>query len=195
MVALVGKVERRLETRADLEQRRVDLADARRQGSLELIERRARLERRHRVDEILHRLRLDQIHAPAQVGAKRELARLGQPRPRLDCRFHDRVQEDGTPVCADLEHVFAGVRVRGGEEREHGAIDSRRIRRDANECRAPRLQRSSALRNAVSDPQRARSADANHPDPAAPRRSRDGDDGVIGGKHGLDFCGHSVLGF
>ena len=54
--------------------------DRARQRAVELIERRARLQRRHGVDQIVHRLRLHQIDPTVEKRAQRELAGLGQPR-------------------------------------------------------------------------------------------------------------------
>ncbi len=80
VVTLVGKVQRRLEPGRQIEQRAVDRANALRERALELIERRTRLNRRDRLDEVADGFRLDQIDPPAQVRAERELARLGKPR-------------------------------------------------------------------------------------------------------------------
>ena len=86
VVALIRKIQRRLEPGGELEQRRIDLADASGEGALELIERGARLERGDRLDEILHRLRLDEVEPAVEVRAKRELTWFREPRARLHCR-------------------------------------------------------------------------------------------------------------
>ena len=80
VIALVRKVQRRLEPRREIEQSLRRCRGSRRQRALELIERRARLQRRHRVDQIAHRLGLHQIEPTVQVGAQRELAGPGEPR-------------------------------------------------------------------------------------------------------------------
>ena len=67
MVALLGKIQRGLQPRAQLEQRGVDLADPRGQRAFELIEGGTRLQRRDRIDQILHRLGLHQIEPAVQV--------------------------------------------------------------------------------------------------------------------------------
>ena len=92
VIALVRKIERRLETGSQVEELRIDLPDARRQRAFELIERGARLQRRDGLDEILHGLGLHEVDAPVEVGAKRELARFGQPRARAHRRVHDRAR-------------------------------------------------------------------------------------------------------
>ena len=68
-----------------------------RQRAFELIERRARLQRRHRVDQIRDRFGLHQIDAAVQVGAQRELARLGEPRAGLHRRL--RRSRAAAPGC------------------------------------------------------------------------------------------------
>ena len=80
VIALVGKIERRLEAHDEIEQLRVDLARSPRQRAFELIERGARLQRRHRVDQIGDGFRLDQIELAVEERAQRELAGLGKPR-------------------------------------------------------------------------------------------------------------------
>ena len=80
VIALVRKIERRLELRGQIEQLGVDLGDALGQRAFELIERRARLQRRDRVDEIGDRLGLHEIDPAVEKRAQRELAGLGEPR-------------------------------------------------------------------------------------------------------------------
>ena len=84
VIALVREVERRLEPRDQVEQRRVDRRDAPRQRAVELIERHARLERRRGVDQVGDRLGLHEIALAVQERAQRELAWLGQARAGLD---------------------------------------------------------------------------------------------------------------
>ena len=89
MVTLIRKVERRFEPGDEIEQLRVEVGDLARQRTLELIEGRARLQRRRRGDEIRDRLGLDQIELAAQERAQREFAGLREPSTCVDCRTHD----------------------------------------------------------------------------------------------------------
>ena len=89
----------------------------------ELIERRARLQRRHRIDEIPHGLGLHQIHPPAQIRAERELAGLGQPRARAIAAATIARSSDRAAVRADLDDVLAGVGMRRGEEGDDRLVD------------------------------------------------------------------------
>ena len=85
VITLVRKIDRRLEPRDQIEQRRVDRGDGARQRAVELIERRARLQRRRppRSDRATASACV-QIDPPVQKRAQRELARLGEPRAGVD---------------------------------------------------------------------------------------------------------------
>ena len=117
MIALVGKINRGLEPRHQVEQRQIDLGDEMSERAVELIERRARLQGRHRVDQVGDRFRLHQIDPPVEKRAQRELARLGGTRAARDRRCHNRSQHHGAPVRAQLDDVVAGV---GGRTRKVG---------------------------------------------------------------------------
>jgi hypothetical protein len=52
VIALFGKIDGRFESCDEIEEGRVDVGDGSRQRALQLIERRTRLQRRHRVDQI-----------------------------------------------------------------------------------------------------------------------------------------------
>ena len=58
MVALIGEVDRGLEAGDQVEQRTVDLADALRDGALELVEGDPGLQGGHGIDEVTHRFGL-----------------------------------------------------------------------------------------------------------------------------------------
>ena len=90
----------------------VDFGDRFGQRALELIERGARLQRRHGVDQIGDGFRLRQIDPAVEKRTKRELAGLSEAgaaahRRRDDCRQNDR-----TAVRAELDDVLAGVGMR-----------------------------------------------------------------------------------
>ena len=184
MVALVRKIDRGLQARGKFEQRRIDLVNARRQSAFELIESRARLQRRDGFDEILYGLCLHQIDTSMQIGAKRELARLGQPRSRLHGGVDDRAQEHGAAVRADLQDVFTRVGMRRGKERQHRAIDRGLARTHMRERGVPGLQRRRSPGQRQRDVACRRSADANDPDAATAWRRCDRHDRIVGGVHG-----------
>ena len=123
VIALVWKIDRGLEARDEIEQRGIDVANRARQRAVELIERRSRLERSRRVDQVADRFGLHQIDPAIEKCAERELARLGQPCARFDCRRHDRVQHDRRAMRAQLDDIVARIGVRRGKECDDGLID------------------------------------------------------------------------
>ena len=123
MIALLGKIHRRLEARDEIEQRGVDFCDGARQRALQLVEGRARLERRHRVDEIGHGFGLQQIDAPVHERAQRELARFRQTGASVDRRRHDALQHHRASMRAHLNHFVTGVRSRRREVCDNHLID------------------------------------------------------------------------
>ena len=80
VIALVRKINGRLEPRNQIEQRRVQLGDPPRERAFELVEGEACLLGRHRVDEIGHGLGLHQIHAAVEKCAQRELSGFREAR-------------------------------------------------------------------------------------------------------------------
>src|SRR6187399_2037399 len=111
MVALVRKIQRRLDSRDQIKQLAVDLSYPLRECPLELIERRAGLQRRHRVDEIRHRFGLDQIETAVQKRAERELTWLRQARAAGHGILQDLPEHHRTPVRADFDDILAGIRM------------------------------------------------------------------------------------
>ena len=97
MKALVGKIERRLETSRQIEQLRVDARNRLGQRPLELVHRGPRLERGDGVDQIGHRFRLREVDPPGEIGAQGELARLGEPRAGRHRQFDDATNRSGLP--------------------------------------------------------------------------------------------------
>ena len=176
MVALVGKIDRRLESRDQIEQQRIDFADGASQRAFQLVEGSTRLQRRDGVNQIRNRFGLHQIDAAIQERAKREFTRFrgaGAARRRL---FDNRPQDDRTPVRAQLQDVFAGVRVRRRKVRGDNLIDRLRT----GECGAARLELAAMRDEPPSDRTGIGPAETNHSDRATSRRCRDRDDRVGG---------------
>ena len=80
--------------------RRVHLTQPRGERAVQLVERHPRLQRRHRVDQVADRLRLDEIDPSVQKRAERELARIRQSRAGRDGGGDDRVEDHRTAVGA-----------------------------------------------------------------------------------------------
>ena len=197
VIALVRKIQRRLEPRHHVEERALDGADGHRERAFELIEGRARLERRDGIDQIGDGLGLDQIELAVEKGAKGELARFGQPRAGFDGAREDRGQHHGAAVRRDLDHVFAGVGLRRRERRDDELVadameavgPADRLRRGFggreaglhNELReggVTGLEGPVAAHERARDSRGVRAAQANDADAATAARRRDCDDGV-----------------
>jgi hypothetical protein len=175
VIALVGKIQRCLEPRQQIEQRRIDRSDAPRQRPFELVERRTRLERRRRVNQIANGLRLDQVEPPIQIRTKGELSGLGEPRPRTHRRVNNRAQHDRTPVRADFDHILSGVRVWRDERGREDFINTA----DACERRVPRRERRLAIEDRPRDVLAGGAADSHDPESPPAWRRRDRDDRVF----------------
>ena len=129
MIALFRKINRCLEPRDQIEERRVDRSNRPGERALQLIERCPRLQRRYGVDEIRDGLRLHQIDAAVEKRAQRELARFGQPGPRAHRRRHDGVQNDRAAVRAQFDEIVSRVGSRRRESRSRRP--GRSLRRSA----------------------------------------------------------------
>ena len=127
--AFLRKIQRRFEPRRQIKQRRINPANRCRQRAFELIHGRASLQRRHRVHQIGHGFRLDEIDPAIEVRAQRELARLGQSRTSPHRELDDALEEHRTAVPADFHHVVACVGVRTLKPRDDDLINRARRRR------------------------------------------------------------------
>ena len=112
VIALIRKIQRRFETRDEIEQRASRAAIVAVECALELIERDPRLQRSHRVDQIGDRFRLNEIHLAVHERAQGEFARPRETRTSIDRALQHLLQDDGTAVRAELDDVLARVGVR-----------------------------------------------------------------------------------
>jgi hypothetical protein len=85
--SFLRKVQRGFQSRAEVEQRRVDPADRGGERAFELIHRRARLKRRDGLHQVGDRFGLREIQPAVQVRTKRELAGLGEAGAGCDRRI------------------------------------------------------------------------------------------------------------
>ena len=172
VIALVGKIQRRLELRDDVEQLLLDRADRRRQRAFELIERRPRLQRRDGVDQIGDRLRLDEIELLIEERAKRELAWLREPRAGVDRGAKDRAQDNGTAVRRNFNHVLARCTSAAPRNSVKTTMIESSLAPGTNcnrrERRVSGLRDWSRPMSSHRNARRVRAAEANHTETAAP---------------------------
>ena len=185
MVTLLGKIQGRLETRHQVEQRPIDRADCRRGRALELVEGHTRLPGRHCGHQIVDCLRLDEVYAPPQECPEGELAGFGQPGPRGGRRHHDLPQDHRASVTADFHDILAGVGAWAREVRSQHAVDGPLVRgiERVRQCGQPRLQAQPPGQDGGGDVRGAGSAHADDADSTRTRWRRNGHDRVVGGKH------------
>ncbi len=86
-------------------------------------------------------------------------------------------------MCADLDDVLAGVRMRRLEVGEDNLVGRTCRRDDSRERRVARRERRAASRQRLRDLKRVRTADPDDANPAAARRRGNRNDGVVGGIH------------
>ena len=75
-----------------------------------------------RVDDVRHRLRLQQVHPPVEEGPLGELAALGLPRAAVQQQLQPLVEHHRRAVAVDLGAVLAGVAVGAGEQHAQGVV-------------------------------------------------------------------------
>ena len=124
-----GKVERRLDQHAQMDQRIAQRVDLLGECARKRTPRTARRRFGARVDQVCNRLGLRQIDLVVEERALGELARLGQAqlRQRRLCKLHaardEQLQNHRPAVRLQLQHVFARVAVRPRKEQRQPAID------------------------------------------------------------------------
>ena len=188
VIPLIGEIERRLHSSDQVEQLCIDAGDPARQGSVELIERCARLQRRHRIDEIGDGFGLDEIHPAVQKRAQRELAGLGKACAAVHRFFNNVVQHRRAAVRADLDDVFTGIGVRSGEVgRDHMIADIASapggIRPDTRKRRVSGAKLRREAQHGAGNLNGQWATHSDDPNPATSRGRRDGDDSVFRAEH------------
>ena len=68
------------------------------------------------IDEIGHRLGLREIDLVVEEGALGEFPRPRTAGAELDAAFDQPLHDDGSAMTLELDHVFAGIRIRAWEE-------------------------------------------------------------------------------
>ena len=154
---LFGKVERGLDQRAQLDEALRQRVDVARERAGQRARRRARGRFGVGVDQVGDRLGLRQVELAVEERAQRELAGLRQSQARraarrlasisrrLQAARKQQLQHHRAAMGLQLEHVFAGVRVRRRKEQRQAVVDGapwlveqRTVVRDARRQRAAR---------------------------------------------------------
>jgi hypothetical protein len=78
---------------------------------------------RLRVDEIRHRLRLDEVDPPAEEGAQGELPRIGEPGAQEQAAVQNSGGGGAAAVALDFEYVFTGIGVGTGHPEEENFVE------------------------------------------------------------------------
>jgi hypothetical protein len=139
VIALLRKIERCLQFRDEVHQRRVNGADAAGERAFERVERRPRLERRHGVDQVRDGFRLDEIDSSVQIRAEREFTWIRESPAGGNHGADDRLEDDRAAVRGNFGDVFAGVGMRRWKDGDDRAIDRNAVTRcDIDERRMPR---------------------------------------------------------
>ena len=143
VITLIWEIERRLQSRDQIEELRVDLCDAACQRAFELIECNTSLKGRRRLDQVSNRLRLYEISLSIEKCAQCEFPGNGQAGAGGNGAGHNRTQHDRTAVRADLDNVLTGIRIRRGKIRDDDFVDSagRASRPDSRVSGVPRAKR------------------------------------------------------
>ena len=123
-----------------------------------------------------------QVELVVEVGARGEFARLGDAQPDIGAGFEttreQQLQHDRTTVRLQLEHRFAGVRMRCRKVDREALVD--RLAVGTEKGQIGRMARREHTRAQRSDHRaEVASRDANDADRAAPGRARNGDDGLV----------------
>ena len=120
---LLGKVDGRLHVGAQLDHRLGEPAHHGGELPLQRAHGRARRLARAGIDQVGDGLGLGQIELVVEEGALRELAGQGAARAELQRARDEGLDHERAAVAVQLEHVLAGVGVRGREEEREPRID------------------------------------------------------------------------
>ena len=119
---LVREIDQRLLLRQQQAQPIRPAAIQRAQRTIELTQRLAPLRLRLRGDQVVHRLRLGQVHPAVQECAPGELAGLGWPGAKRDQRIGHAGQHRAAAVQVEFRRILAGVAAGTGQPHHHALI-------------------------------------------------------------------------
>ena len=122
------------------------------------------------VDQIGHGLRLCQVDLAGKKGALGKLAGTGEPRAQPEAALEQKLQHHRPAVPVQLQHVFAGKRMRRREEERQPLVDHRPMG-VVKACERGHPRRRHPPEQRLDECCERRSRDPHHADAAAPRRS------------------------
>ena len=122
-VVLAREVDLVAEERLQFDQCFPQFGDPLRQSTVEAVECRPGLRRSHRVDQVPHRLGLNQVELSVEHRAAGELSRRRVPGSRGVERRKKPRRGDQPSMAGQLDHVLAGVAVGSGEDDIESAVD------------------------------------------------------------------------
>ena len=179
---VLGEIDPGLEKRNQLDKLFLPRSDAARDRAFHLLRRDASLIQGSGFNEVADRLSLRQIDAAVEIGAQSEFARFGQARTSYTGAFDTVAQDNRRSMARDFHHIFGGVRTRRLKISGYYAINRVAFRvHQIGQQRVPALPigRLTESQNLFGDAARFRSGKAHHSNAAAPRRSRNRNDGVL----------------
>ena len=201
-----GKIDAGFEQSDKFDERLLDGRDAAAKRAAHLAGGLARLGKGLRFNQVANGFSLREVEPAGEKGALRKLPRLGQPRAQLKRAAQQQLQHHGRAVRCNLNQIFACVRARSAEVRDHGFVDAcglvdargfvarglvAALIEHIGQTRVGVFERARQPHQLHGDRRGLRPAQAHNADSAAPRGRGDGGDGVDNGDgrgHGL----HSV---
>ena len=130
---LFGEIQRGLDQHAQVDDAVGQVVDAGREFARQRGHGAARGGHRGRVDQVGHGLGLGQVHAVVEEGAAGELAGLGQAQALVaaggQAAVEHAAQHGGTAVALQLQHVLAGIGMRGAEVQRDAFVEQLAVHR------------------------------------------------------------------
>ena len=123
-------------------------------------------------------LGLHEVQPPGEVSAERELARLGQSRPRREALVQHAVEQRRVPGQLQLGGVVAGVGVGGGEGEEQSGEGGERGGAESHRLSPPQLRSGGLLEDLVEDEEGVGAGEADQAAGGATGGGADRGDGV-----------------
>ena len=184
-VVLTGEVDLVAQERLQLDQRFPQFGDPLRQPTVQPAEGGPRLGRRRGVDQLAHRLRLDQVQLAVQHRAAGELTRRRVPGSGGVQRREEPGRRQLPSVAGQLDHVLAGVAVRTGKDGVEPAIDRLAVMMERGQRGDPRAVGAEALDYPCDDGEGPQPAHTHDRQGRAAGRCGERRDGV--GEHGGNY--------